>query len=53
MSEQVEFIWYENLTRPKPDNGKSGDGKRQPANAKQQAPAKAPEQKQPVKLAKD
>ncbi|MCY3796903.1 MAG: hypothetical protein OXG84_03785 [Chloroflexi bacterium] len=53
MSDKVEFIWYENPTRPKPDNGKSGDGKQQHSNSKQQAPAKEPAQKAPVKLAKD
>ncbi len=53
MSEQIEFIWYENLTRPKPDSGKSGDGKQQPSNSKQQTPAKEPAHKEPVKLAKD
>ena len=53
MSEQVEFIWYDNLTRPKPDNGKSSDIKPQDANSKRQAPKTEPERKQPVKLAKD
>ena len=52
MSEQVEFIWYENLTRPKPDNGKSSDIKQQLDNSKRQAPKTEPAQKEPVKLAK-
>ena len=52
MTDKLDLIWYENPTRPSPDNGKSSDGK-QPANSKQQAPKTEPEQKQPVTLAKD
>ena len=52
MSEQVELIWYENPTRPTPDNGNSSDGKQKPANSKQPAPKAEPAQKQPAKLAK-
>lgn len=53
MTDKLEWIFYENPTRPKPGNGKSGDVKSQPANSKQQAPNAEPAQKQAVKLAKD
>jgi len=53
MTDKLDLIWYENPTRPSADNGKSSDGKQQPANSKQQAPAKEPAKLEPVKLAKD
>ena len=52
MSDKVEFIWYENPTRPNPDNGKSSGVKQQPESSKPPAPKAEPAQKQPVKLAK-
>ncbi len=52
MTDKLDLIWYENPTRPKPDNGNLKDGKQQPENSKQPAPKAEPAQKQPVKLAK-
>ena len=52
MSEEVEFIWYENLTRPKPENCSASEVKQQPESVKQQTPKAEPAQKKPVKLAK-
>lgn len=52
MSDQVEFIWYENLTRPKPENGSASEVKKQAESVKQQMPKAEPVHKKPVKLAK-
>ena len=52
MSDKLVTIWYENPTRPKPENASASDDKKQSANSKQQAPAIEPAQKAPVKLAK-
>ena len=53
MTDKLVTIWYENPTRPKPDNGKSAEAKQQPESSKPPAPKTEPAQKQPVKLAKD
>ena len=51
MSDQVELIWYENLTRPKPEDCSASEVKKQPESVKQQTPKPEPVQKKPVKLA--
>lgn len=53
MTDKLQWIFYENPTRPNPGNGKSSDVKQQPENVKQPAPKTEPAQKKHVKLAKD